>query len=151
MNIFGIIGYEVKCSDINSNKILHFNSPGGDVYEAIAIANEIKKDSNRIAINEGIVAGSALLPFVVCKDRLLINNAMFRFCEPFILYDKQKKDLYEKDHQSTDLMSEVSLYYFRIIADVIGLTIEQVKDFCKQEKTVEKEEALEIGLINFEE
>lgn len=87
---------------------VHINSPGGEVFEGLAIANALRAYRGRkVAIIDGLCASAATFPAVVCDELVMCSASMFMVHEPWTMAVGSADDMDAQSavlRQLTDLM-----------------------------------------------
>ena len=115
-----------------------FNSRGGDVCHALAIANIFSRC--RITAQASVVIGAALLPFAACVNRIANKESNFGFlsCSTVALTDHRK---------TLHLLDTVDNHCAQYLSRRIDLSQNDVLSLMRQETWMGAIEAQRIGLV----
>ena len=140
LNVSGAIGFDFTAEnfseptkDYNGDVDLHINSLGGDVYEAIAISNEIRNyqartGSDVIAHYDGVAASAASFLSMAANRRVANDNSVFMLHNSMTIAigDTRVMDFWAKDLASTD--NVISLAY----AKASGKSQSEIKELMSE-------------------
>jgi ATP-dependent Clp endopeptidase proteolytic subunit ClpP len=154
IDIFDEIGYfGVSAKDfinqLNDTKAktldVHINSPGGEVWDGMAIYNALKNFDGTVNVSIDGVAASAA-SFIACSgDTVTMNSA-----SELMLHDawglaignaSDMQDMAKRLGQMSDTIAE-------IYADKSGGTVEEWRALMEEETWYSADEALEAGLVD---
>jgi ATP-dependent Clp endopeptidase proteolytic subunit ClpP len=124
---------------------LHINSPGGFVFEAIAILNQLRNHPARVvAVVDGLAASSA--SFIACGvDELVMGqNSELMIHSPWALVVGDAEDM----RAMATLLDSTESNIASIYARKAGGTIEEWRATMHQETWLSAEEAVEAGLAD---
>jgi len=77
-----------------SNIVLHINSPGGDVFDARAIATAIKQHSSKITAQiDGLCASAATYISAACESVAMADGGFYMVHEGWTMAVGNKRDL----------------------------------------------------------
>jgi ATP-dependent Clp endopeptidase proteolytic subunit ClpP len=132
---------EIKASTID----LHINSPGGEVYEGIAIYNALRDHSARIIATVDAVAASAASFVAMAGDEVVMNrHSEMMVHEPWVLCIGTAADMRE----TADRLDKFCENTAAIYAARAGGTVESWRQAMAEETWYSAEEAVEAGLAD---
>jgi ATP-dependent Clp endopeptidase proteolytic subunit ClpP len=159
IEIFDVIGYDpwwdegvsaskfiAELREITAPNIeLHINSPGGDVYEGIAIYNALRDHpANIVATVDGIAASAASF-IAVAADKVVMNrNSEMMVHLPWGGCIGNADDMREM----ADQLDKIGKNLASIYATRCGGTVEDWLTILKAETWLNPEEAVEAGLAD---
>lgn len=132
--------------DVDASEIrLHINSPGGEVYEAIAVLNALRAHPARVvAIVDGIAASAASFVAAGADELIMARNAELMIHDAWgicIGNAADMRDLASRlDHVSDNIAS--------IYADKAGGTVEDWRAAMLAETWYSADEAVAAGLAD---
>lgn len=124
---------------------LHLNSPGGDVFDGIAIYNALKAHRARVNVVVNSIAASIASVIAMAGDRVtMARGALMMIHEPFALVIGDSRDM-RKAADSLDLMGEsiAGIYQARAGGDAA-----QWRAAMAEETWYSAEEAVQAGLAD---
>lgn len=124
---------------------LHINSPGGNVFPALAIVDHLKSLSTTVhTVAEGEVSSAATLLYIVGKVRWAFPSAFF-LIHPletwFIGTHTQIQDLVKMQEKLLGRM--IDLYFQHTT-----MKVEQIKEKLQRDSWMDVEEAGELGMVD---
>jgi ATP-dependent Clp endopeptidase proteolytic subunit ClpP len=134
---------ETQFDDID----IHINSPGGDVWEGLAIANAIKASKKNInTYNDGIAASMAATIFCAGKKTYAAKGSLLMIHSASTVSWGNSGDMKEAA-EFLDKHDDVLASFF---ADKSGLTIEEVKEkwFDYKDHYLTAQEAADLNLVD---
>lgn len=125
---------------------LHINSPGGDVYEAIAIMNTLRQhDAKVVATVDGLAASSAGFIAVGASDELIVaKNAEIMAHLPWAVMVGDSADM----RKTADDLERIGKNIASIFADRAGGSVDEWMDILTAETWWSAEEAVEAGIAD---
>jgi|SRR5690625_4232525 len=156
ITIYGIIGEDWYGEGVTLKRIdaalrsigdkevtVYINSPGGDMFEGIAIYNRLREHSQRVTTKVlGIAASAASIIYLAGEDRevassafLMIHNCWTCLCGNRHFLRDIASDMEEFDAAMSDLYAEVS-----------GQPVETMSELMDDESYIRGKRAVEIGL-----
>lgn len=124
---------------------LHINSPGGEVYEGIAIMNLLKNHSAKVtAVVDGIAASAA--SFIACGMNELVmgENTELMIHDAWGFAIGNAKDM----HDYGDYLSNTSDNIASVYAKKAGGTRDSWREYMQAESWFSAEEAVSNGLAD---
>lgn len=135
----------------NVKKInLRVNSPGGDVYEALAIYNELKRFSNEneievVAYIDGLAASAASFLILAAKKVIMGIGTTVMIHNPSVFLGRIGSDEMRK---TADYLDKVRDNILDIYMTKCKLTREEVLNYMNAEKWFNANEAVEVGFAD---
>lgn len=159
-NISGIIGFDFTSKDLsdfllaNPDKEIYLtiNSPGGSVYEAIAIYNLIKNHSKPVTIEILGLAASAASFITTAANKVLINpNSVYMLHNAWLVSIGDHNKL----RDDADYIEKISNLLVTSYSNKSKRSVEEIKKLMDAETFLFGNEIIEYGfadeLINSEE
>lgn len=124
---------------------IRINSPGGDVFEGLAIYNVIKEHKGKvIAYIEGMAGGIASIIPLAADEVTMKKDALFMICNPA----QPIADSDEEIQKTKDTLDKVTDVLAKIYAGVFKKSDREVKILMFGETWFTAQEALDAGFIN---
>ena len=157
--LYGSIGSDEEWDDISDkmfkrdienlgdveNITLHINSPGGDAFSAVAIANTLKNHKAKITANiDGLAASAATIITSVCDIVKMPKNALFMVHNPFAVASGDSQVM-KKTAKILDKMKNSIIETYLSKAKVDKETLSRLMN---NETWMNAEEAKEYGFID---
>lgn len=148
--LFGGIGAKQFADDLNSlGRIdvlnVRINSPGGDVFQGLAIFNTLKRHPARVVVDVDGMALSIASIIAMAGDEIHIaKNAMMMIHEPYSGMFGTAQDL----RKQADLMDQVRDNLVQTYVDRTGLKQSQLLDMVVAETWMTATEAVEFGFAD---
>lgn len=149
----GIIGYDVTSNDIsaflqdaNGEEVtLFIHSPGGYVYDAIAIFNLIKNYSGKVEVQVLSLAASAASYICMAADKISIHpNSIFMIHNAWLLSIGDHNQLRE----DADYIEKVSSLLIAEYSKKSGKSVDQIKQLMNDETFLFGEEIISEGFAD---
>lgn len=138
----GIIGQDIKASNITDINDITLQSEGGSLFEGLAIYDTfIGKIETIKAV--GVVASAATLFLLTAKNRIGTENSRYILHNPYGGSFGESKDL----QKSADEMLAEENNLIRIYANHLNISVEEIKSLMAKNTIINAEESLRIGLI----
>lgn len=132
---------DLKDKDIN----IHINSPGGDVFESIAICNLLKQHSKNVTITIDALAASGASVICMAADKVVMPaNAMMMIHKAWTWVDGNADDL-RKVANDLDKMDNAVLASYK---DRFVGTEEELKALIKESSWFTAEECKSLGFCD---
>ncbi|MDT2648036.1 Clp protease ClpP [Enterococcus dongliensis] len=126
---------------------LHINSPGGSVFEGIAIGNMLKKHKAHVSAHVDALAASIASVIVAsCDEVIMPENSMLMIHNPWMISMGNSKEL-RKTADDLDKIAESSVVTYLAKAGD-KLTEEKIKQIMDEETWLSAQEAYEYGLCD---
>ena len=130
---------------------LFINSPGGDAFTGLALADEIEKAKNAgftvIAHASGIVASAALPIFAVCNERIAGSGTIFMVHETSI-WKWPGRETASDIRSQNELMDLLRERYITKMEQYSNLSKEEWEELGSKNTWFSAEQAQEWGLVD---
>lgn len=124
---------------------LHINSPGGSVFDGIAIYNTLKKNKALVVVDiDGLAASIASIIAMSGDEIRMAENAMMMIHDPWTVAAGSSADLRE----TADMMDKVKETLITTYARKTGLDDDEISDLMAAETWMTADEAVERGFID---
>lgn len=124
---------------------LHINSPGGSVFEALAIYNALKEHPANVITNiDGIAASAATFIALAGDTIVMAENAMFMIHNPWSMTAGDAEDL----RKEADVLDKLRDSMVGIYMGRFGGTEEELSAALDAETWYSAEEAMNAGFID---
>ena len=133
-------------AEIRANKItLRINSPGGDVFDGIAIFNALKRHKAEINVFiEGIAASAAAFIAMAGDSVTMMSHSQMMIHEASGLVIGPADDM----RKMADILDKSSDNIASIFAERAGGTVEEWRARMRDESWFSDQEAVELGLAD---
>jgi ATP-dependent protease ClpP protease subunit len=139
----GEIGWDINLTDLAENDKFIINSYGGDLEAGFAIYDFLKGGNYEVGV-VGVCASSATIALLGAKNKWGSKNSQFVIHNPWTVQVGDSKDLLktaEDLKKAEDRL--VALYVKELNKDE-----QYIRDLMLQDKFINAEAALDLGLIN---
>ena len=127
------------------NIALHINSPGGAVFDALAIYNTLKRHPAAVMVYiDGLAASAASLVAMAGDVVVMPSNAMLMIHNPWGYAMGDAAEL----RGMADVLDKLASSTAGVYADRSGLSVEEVTALMVAETWLTAEEALSMGLAD---
>lgn len=127
------------------NITVRINSPGGDVFDGVAIFNALKDHDARVTTKiEGLAASMASIVALAGDEVQAHKNAMYMIHDPWVLAAGNQYDLRE----IADILGKISVNILDIYYDKSNIGKRELKAMMKEETWFTAQEAKDRGLID---
>ena len=127
------------------NITVRINSPGGDVFDGVAIFNALKDHDARVTTKiEGLAASMASVVALAGDEVQAHKNAMYMIHDPWVLAAGNQYDLRE----IADILQKIGGNMLDIYYDKSSIGKRELKAMMKEETWFTAQEAKERGLID---
>lgn len=127
------------------NVILRINSPGGDVFDGLAILNTLRGYKGKVTTRiEALAASAASFIALGGKEVQAYKNSMFMIHEPSTVGWGNQHDLRE----TADLLEKINDNMIEIYTDKSGLGKKEIREMLKSESWFTAKEAKNKGFID---
>lgn len=124
---------------------LHIHSPGGEVFEGIAIYNQLKNHNASITVYiDGLAASMASVIAMVGDEVIMPTNAMMMIHKPWGVSWGDADDM--RDY--ADLLDKVENVLIPAYMEKTGRTKEEIEAMLSEETWLTAEECVEHGFAN---
>ena len=141
----GEIGTEITVKSIEGKDSFMINSPGGSLWHGLAMYDYVISKNIEVGVI-GLCASAATLPLIASSKRWGTPNSRYLIHNPsshYYIEQKTAEDL-KKDAEALGLEQDRALdLYFKILKK----PKEEIQVLMDQEKVMDANEALELGLI----
>jgi ATP-dependent Clp protease protease subunit len=144
---FNDVGDVVRSvADLRGKDItVRINSPGGDVFDAMAIYNSLTGHDAKVTTRaEALAASAASIILLAGKEVQAYQNAMLMIHDPWMLVAGNRFDLRE----AADILDKISGNMVDIYAEQSNVGKKDIRDMLKSETWLTAKEAKEKGFIN---
>lgn len=133
-------------AEIDTPRIeLHINSPGGDAYEGIAMANALRDhDAHVVAVVDGLAASAASMVIMGADEVVMAPNAELMIHEVWTFTGGSADEL----RADADRLDKTSTNYARAYAAKAGGSPEDWRALMKAETWYLDDEAVAAGLAD---
>jgi ATP-dependent Clp protease protease subunit len=127
------------------NIVLRINSPGGDVFDARAMATAIKAHPAKITARiEGLCASAATYIALACAEVEMAAGAFFMIHDPWTMAIGSAPEL----RDTADLLDKVQGTIAADYAAKSGKSLDEVKSLMAAETWYTGQEALDAGFVD---
>ena len=124
---------------------VHINSPGGDVFDGVAIANALRSHSAKIVVHIDALAASIASIIALAGDEIrMADNAMFMIHNPFMMAAGDAAE-FRKAAELLDTVRDTLVATYEKSCD---LSREQIIAAMDAETWYSAKDALEAGFIH---
>ncbi|MBO6522121.1 head maturation protease, ClpP-related [Thalassospira sp.] len=136
---------ELKALGDVTNLTLRLNSPGGSVFDGIAIYNALKRHPAKVTITvEGLAASIASVILCAGDEVIMPKNAMIMIHDPSAMVMGNAADM----RSMADALDKMRDGLVSAYQDKTGHTPEEIIDWMAEETWFDATEALEIGFAD---
>lgn len=130
-----------KLDEIN----VRINSPGGNVFDAVAIHNTLRKNGARVLIDiDGLAASAATIVVMAGHEIRAANNSMLMIHEPWIMTMGSAHELRE----SADILDKIRGTILDTYVARTGAPEKKISDMMLAETWFTAAEAQELGFVD---
>lgn len=127
------------------NITVRINSPGGDVFDGVAIFNALKDHEAHVTTKiEGLAASMASIVALAGDEVQAHKNAMYMIHDPWVLAAGNQYDLRE----IADILQKIGVNMLDIYYDKSSIGKRELKAMMKEETWFTAAEAKDRGLID---
>lgn len=154
ITIYGEIGWDTTAASFHrelsaapAGKVtVRLNSPGGSVFDGLAIGSLVRNHGNVTAIVDGLAASAASIPFVSASHRVMAPGTMLMIHNPWSMVGGTSDDMRKEAEVLDTIAGEMAKLY----ADASGgkLTARDAEKLMDAETWLTAEQAVEIGLAD---
>jgi ATP-dependent protease ClpP protease subunit len=131
-------------ADVSGDLEVHINSPGGDVWDGVAIYNALLARNNVSVHIDGIAASIASVIAMAGNPILIARNAQMMIHEGFAMSIGNAQDMRDLAEQLDRASNNIASIY----SDHTGRPIAYWRDVMKAETWYSADEAIEAGLAD---
>lgn len=139
-------GFLNELADIKAPRIdLHLNSPGGSVFDGVAIYNALKRHPATVTTYIDGLAASIASIIALAGDRVVMaDNALFMIHNPWGGVQGEAKDM----RKMADVLDQIKSTLIGTYTSKTGLDEETVSQAMDEETWYTAQDALEAGFID---
>jgi ATP-dependent Clp endopeptidase proteolytic subunit ClpP len=124
---------------------LRINSPGGSVFDGIAIYNELRRHKARVVVDiDGLAASIASVVAMAGDEIRMAENALLMIHDPWTVVGGSAAELRE----TADMMDKVKDSLVSTYGKQTGLEESEISDLMAAETWMSADEAMERGFIS---
>lgn len=124
---------------------VRINSPGGDVFDALAIHNALSRHPARVvACIDALCASAATLVALAADEVRMADNGMFMIHEPWTVSMGNSAELLKK----SDLLDTIAQQIVGIYTRKTGADPDTVREWMRAETWYTAEQALAAGFVD---
>lgn len=124
---------------------IRINSPGGDVFEALAIHNALQRHPARVTVRiDALCASAASLIALAGDETRMVENGQYMIHEPWTVAFGDSADL----QRNADLLDSIAQQIVTLYARKTGLEPDDIRERMKSETWMTAAEALDAGFID---
>jgi ATP-dependent Clp protease, protease subunit len=154
LTIYGEIGWDATAASFHralsdapaGGVTVRLNSPGGSVFDGLAIGSLIRNHGKVTAIVDGLAASAASIIFVAASRRVMAPGTMLMIHNPWSMVGGTSDDMRKEAEVLDTIAGEMAKLY----ADASGgkLSAKDAEKLMDAETWLTAEQALEIGLAD---
>lgn len=131
----------IKAKTIN----LRLNTPGGDVFDGLAIYNTIKNHPSQVVVHiDGLAASMGSIIALAGDEVRIAKNGYMMIHNPWTIAAGDSGDL----RKQADMMDKLTGTMAQTYAEATGKTPEEMKQYMSDETWFDASEALAMGLVD---
>lgn len=124
---------------------LHINSPGGELFAALAMSDVIKKNKVKVeTIVEGCAMSAGTFLSIVGSKRLIYPNSLMMIHQISTMAGGTAEDIQQEHENCQTIMESIKKLYL----DNTKMTKKQLETFLKKDQYLTAEQALKLGLVD---
>lgn len=124
---------------------VRINSPGGDVFDALAIHNALSRHPARVVVHiDALCASAATLIALAADEVRMADNGMFMIHEPWTVSMGNSAELLKQ----SDLLDTTAENIVGIYARKTGMDPTELRDLMRAETWYTAEQALAAGFVD---
>ncbi len=139
----GEIGFDLLLTDFEGVKSVMINSPGGSLFEGLAMYDFVKSSDIEVGII-GLSASAATLPLIASGKRWGTPNSRYLIHNPWSMAIGDAESVAKT---AKELKAEQDRALQLYVQHLNG-TAEELQALMNEERILDAKEALELGLIN---
>lgn len=154
LTIYGEIGWDATAASFHralaeapAGKVtVRLNSPGGSVFDGLAIGSLIRNHGKVTAVVDGLAASAASVIFVAASRRVMAPGTMLMIHNPWSMVGGTSDDMRKEAEVLDTIAGEMAKLY----ADASGgkLSAKDAEKLMDAETWLTAEQAVEIGLCD---
>lgn len=124
---------------------LYINSPGGDVFDGVAIFNALKRNKAQIAVHiDGLAASIASIIAMAGNSITIAENGMIMIHDPWTFAIGNAAEM----RKQADVLDQVSGTLVNTYTGRTGLDVEEVKSLMGAETWFDADQAVDKGFAD---
>lgn len=154
LTVYGEIGWDATAASVNralseaapGPLTVRLNSPGGSVFDGLAIASMLRRRGDVTAVVDGLAASAASLPYVAASRRIMAPGTMLMLHNPSSIVAGMAEDM----RQEAGVLEAIGSEMAKLYADASGgkLTAKDAEKLMDAETWLTAEDAQAIGLCD---
>lgn len=152
--IYGDIGWDNSAASVNralseaapGPLTVRLNSPGGSVFDGLAIASMLRRRGEVTAVVDGLAASAASIIYISAARRVMAPGSMVMIHNPWSMVGGTSDDM----RQEADVLDTIAGEMAKLYADASGgkLTAKDAEKLMDAETWLTAEDAQAIGLCD---
>lgn len=124
---------------------VRINSPGGDVFEALAMHNILQRHPARVQVYiDGLCASAATLIALAGDETSMVSNGQYMIHEPWTVTAGNAEDMQKR----ADLLDGIAEQIVSLYARKTGLPPDDIRARMREETWMTAQQALDAGFID---
>lgn len=152
--IYGVIGEEVNALDVvkaiakmrGKPITMRINSPGGNVWDGIAIATAVAEHGEVSAFVDGVAASMASVIFSVSKNRWMANGTRLMIHEPWNVIMGRASEMRKEAVILDGIALDAADLYMKATGGRVSL--EKIQEMMDAETWLNPQDAVELGFAH---
>jgi len=154
LTIYGDIGWDNSAASVNralsesapGPLTVRLNSPGGSVFDGLAIASMLRRRGEVTAVVDGLAASAASIIYISAARRVMAPGSMVMIHNPWSMVGGTSDDM----RQEADVLDTIAGEMAKLYADASGgkLTAKDAEKLMDAETWLTAEDAQAIGLCD---
>ena len=154
LTIYGEIGWDNSAASVNralseaapGPLTVRINSPGGSVFDGLAIASMLRRRGEVTAVVDGLAASAASIIYISAARRVMAPGSMVMIHNPWSMVGGTSDDM----RQEADVLDTIAGEMAKLYADASGgkLTAKDAEKLMDAETWLTAEDAQAIGLCD---
>lgn len=140
-----------ELNDIDSDELeLHLNSPGGEIFDGLAIYNALKQHKANVTIYvDGLAASAASFIAQAGDEVIMARNAQMMIHDGIAFAYGNEQDMLDTAKILSDLSNNIAdIYAYRAGKRGFDTTLEEFRALMREEVWYNGKEAVEAGLAD---
>lgn len=152
--LYGAVGWDINALDTvreiskarGSDLNIRVNSPGGYVWEGLAIANAIKGHGSASTFVDGLAASMGSVIFLAGKKRVMAKGSRLMIHNPTSFAGGESKDLRSEADVLDGIAEDMAAMYSEVTDGKV--TVEQAREMMDAETWLTPDEAVALGFAH---
>lgn len=152
--LYGAIGWDIDAlstvKEISASRgkplSVRINSPGGSVWDGLAIANAIKRHGDVTTVVDGLAASMGSIDFVAGKYRVMTVGSQIMIHNPASIAGGEAKDLRKEAGVLDTITDEMAKIYSEATGGKVS--IEKAREMMDAETWLTPSEAIDLGFAH---